>query len=319
MINWPIEVKESKYKDWYDNLIQKAQARGIVNGYKENHHVIPRCFGGDNSKQNIVQLTAREHYIAHALLWKMKFSGVYGGKMAFAFNTFINKMTTEERGIHHTYKISSRTYEVFRKHYSQMLKEKYALEGGTFLGRKHSEETKRKIGEKSKLKEFKRGPDNPNWGKPSKVTPEGKLRQISAVKSRWADPEFKKSMLEKRRAYLESPEGIKERKATADRRRGVKRDPAIMEKIAAKKRGKKEHEIYSPEAILKRKEGLKNRVLSAEAKEKIRQGSLKGCKMPKTKKPCPHCGKMCAGNMLAKWHGDNCKKANTFNSLFDTE
>jgi hypothetical protein len=237
----------------------------------------------------------------------MKFAGVYGSKMAFAFNTFINKMVTDVRGVHHTYTISSRTYETFRKEYSRLLKEKYAREGANFKGKKHSEETKRIIGEKSKLKTFKRGVDHPNYGKPSFVTPEGKARQLDAINARWADPEFKKMMQEKRRVYLTTPEGRAQTKLQSDARRGVARDPAIIEKCAAAKRGKKEHEIYSPEAILKRKEALKNRVLSDEAKEKMRLGRLRGIMLPKKKKPCPHCGKMCAGNMLAKWHGDNCK------------
>lgn len=307
MIIWPVKFVESKYSKWYNNLIHKAQLRGSIQGYKETHHIIPRSFGGDNIKSNVVQLTAREHYIAHALLWKMKFEGIYGSKMAFAFNTFINKMTTKERGVNHTYTISSRMYETFRKHYSQMLKEKYAKEGGTWVGRKHSEESKKKIGEKSKLKEFKRGVDHPSWGKKLNISAEAKLKRKQAIEEMWNDPEKKAEMLQNRKIANQRPEVIAKRKAASDAKIGVKRDPAIMEKCAVAKRGKKEHEIYSPDAILKRKEALKNRVLSDEAKEKIRIGLLKGCKMPKTKKPCPHCGKLCAGNMLAKWHGDNCK------------
>lgn len=315
MIIWPVKFVESKYSKWYNNLIHKAQLRGSIQGYKETHHIIPRSFGGDNIKSNVVQLTAREHYIAHALLWKMKFEGIYGSKMAFAFNTFINKMTTKERGVNHTYTISSRMYETFRKHYSQMLKEKYAKEGGTWVGRKHSEESKKKIGEKSKLKEFKRGVDHPSWGKKLNISAEGKLKRKQAIEEIWNDPEKKAEMLQNRKIANQRPEVIAKRKAASDAKIGVKRDPAIMEKCAAAKRGKKEHEIYSPDAILKRKEALKNRVLSDEAKEKIRIGSLKGCKMPKTKKPCPHCGKMCAGNMLAKWHGDNCKMLTKINNV----
>ena len=307
MIIWPVKFVESKYSKWYNNLIHKAQLRGSIQGYKETHHIIPRSFGGNNIKSNVVQLTAREHYIAHALLWKMKFEGIYGSKMAFAFNTFINKMTTKERGVNHTYTISSRMYETFRKHYSQMLKEKYAKEGGTFTGRTHSEETKKIIGEKSRLKEFKRGVDHPSWGKKLNISAEAKLKRKQAIEEIWNDSEKKAEMLQNRKIANQRPEVIAKRKAASDAKIGVKRDPAIMEKCAAAKRGKKEHEIYSPDAILKRKEALKNRVLSDEAKEKMRIGLLKGCKMPKTKKPCPHCGKMCAGNMLAKWHGDNCK------------
>jgi hypothetical protein len=307
MIAWPVDVEPSKYSKWYDQLIEKAQRRELPKDmYVEKHHIIPRSFGGSNSKENIVKLTAREHYIAHALLWKMKFPGKYGSKMAFAFNTFINKMTTKERDSHTTHKINSRIYEHFRKYYSQMLKDKYAIEGGTWVGRKHTEESKRKIGEKSKLKEFKKGPENPNWGKKLKMTEDGTRRKKEAAAARWADPEFKKTMQEKRKAYIATPEGQAQIKSQADAKRGIARDPAIMEKCAAAKRGKKEHEIYSPEAILIRKQALKNRVLTPEAKAKMWfKGKGKG--IPKIKKPCPHCGKLCAGNMLAKWHGDNCK------------
>ena len=315
MIIWPVKFVESKYSKWYDDLIHKAQLRGTIQGYKETHHIIPRSLGGDNIKSNLVQLTAREHYIAHALLWKMKFEGIYGSKMAFAFNTFINKMTTKERGVNHTYTISSRMYETFRKHYSQMLKEKYAKEGGTFTGRTHSEETKKIIGEKSRLKEFKRGVDHPSWGKKLNISAEAKLKRKQAIEEIWNDPEKKAEMLQNRKIANQRPEVISKRKAASDAKIGVKRDPAIMEKCAVAKRGKKEHEIYSPDAILKRREALKNRVLSDEAKEKMRIGLLKGCKMPKTKKPCPHCGKMCAGNMLAKWHGDNCKMLTKINNV----
>ncbi len=309
MIVWPVKFIESKYSKWYERLIEKAQVRRTISGYKETHHIVPRSFGGNDSKSNLVHLTAREHYIAHALLWKMKFEGVYGSKMAFAFNTFINRMYTKDRAAGCSYKINSRIYESFRKQYSVMLKEKYAREGGTFTGRKHTEETKRKIGEKSKLKEFKRGPENPNWGKKQNVSPEGKASRLAAQQAKWADPAFKEMMKAKRKAFLETPEGQALRQKQADLRRGVKRDPAIMEKCAAAKRGKKEHEIYSPEAILRRKEALKNRVLTPEARARMSfKGKGKG--IPKVKKPCPHCGKMCAGNMLAKWHGPNCKLAN---------
>ena len=322
-IIWPIELTESKYSKWYEALINKAKNR-TIEGYVEKHHIIPRSFGGNDSKANLVSLTAREHYIAHALLWKMKFPGIYNSKMAFAFGTFMNKMTTEIRGVNHTYKISSRMYETFRKEYSRLLKEKYAREGGTWVGRKHSEESKKKIGEKSKLKEFKKGPENPNWGKKLKMTEDGTRRKKEASVARWADPEYKEMMKAKRRAFLETPEGKALLQKQSDSRRGVKRDPAIMEKCAAAKRGKKEHEIYSPEAILKRKEGIKNRVISDEAKEKIRQGALKGCKMPKSddwKKQmsermsgikrqtyvCVHCGKETVLSNINRWHNDNCK------------
>ena len=54
----------------YNNLIQRAANRTLT-GYKETHHIIPRCLGGTDSKDNLVDLTPEEHYIAHQLLVKI--------------------------------------------------------------------------------------------------------------------------------------------------------------------------------------------------------------------------------------------------------
>ena len=324
MINWPVSFTESKYSRWYEALINKAKNR-TIDGYVETHHIVPRSFGGDNSKSNLVKLTAREHYVAHALLWKIKFSGVYGSKMAFAFNTFINKMTSKSRGVHHTYTISSRVYENFRKEYSRILKEKYAREGGTFTGRKHSEETKRLIGEKSKLKEFKRGPENPQWGKKQNVSPEGKAAKLAALKANWSDPVWKQKVLEKRKESNKRPEVIAARKAASDARIGVKRDPAVVEKSASKRRGKKGTELFSEQALANIRAGNKNKVYTPEGKARQIENSRMVGSRPKTdsfkkkmsermkgiKRPtvvCEHCGKECVLSNYNRWHGNNCKQ-----------
>ena len=36
--------------------------------YYENHHILPRCVGGGEEKENKVLLTAKEHFIVHKLL-----------------------------------------------------------------------------------------------------------------------------------------------------------------------------------------------------------------------------------------------------------
>ena len=59
------------YKKHYDLLISKAQKRGKIVGYKEKHHIIPKSLGGSDDKSNIVELTAREHYLAHWLLFRI--------------------------------------------------------------------------------------------------------------------------------------------------------------------------------------------------------------------------------------------------------
>jgi len=55
----------------YNQIINKAKNRIIQDlQYYENHHIIPKCMGGSNKKDNLVKLTAREHFICHWLLFK---------------------------------------------------------------------------------------------------------------------------------------------------------------------------------------------------------------------------------------------------------
>lgn len=58
------------YLTHYNKLITKARNR-ILNEYCEKHHIIPKCIGGNNDPNNIVNLTAEEHFIAHLLLIKI--------------------------------------------------------------------------------------------------------------------------------------------------------------------------------------------------------------------------------------------------------
>jgi hypothetical protein len=59
------------YKKHYRLLCERGQVRILKNTYTEVHHVIPKCLGGGNAKENLTTLTAREHFIAHWLLSRM--------------------------------------------------------------------------------------------------------------------------------------------------------------------------------------------------------------------------------------------------------
>ena len=58
------------YQQIYNNLIDRA-ARRISEGYVEKHHIVPRCLGGTDAKENIVNLYPEEHFLAHQLLVKL--------------------------------------------------------------------------------------------------------------------------------------------------------------------------------------------------------------------------------------------------------
>lgn len=70
------------YQRHYDSLVTKARARVKPKGYIEKHHVIPRSMGGPDTEDNLVCLTAREHFVAHRLLLRIHKSN----EMALALN-----------------------------------------------------------------------------------------------------------------------------------------------------------------------------------------------------------------------------------------
>jgi len=58
------------YQKIYQNLIENRK-QNILESYVETHHIIPKWLGGTDRKENLVKLTAREHFVAHQLLIKI--------------------------------------------------------------------------------------------------------------------------------------------------------------------------------------------------------------------------------------------------------
>jgi hypothetical protein len=76
---------DNKYTRWYYNIIANAQSRTLpADVYTEKHHIIPKSLGGNNSRANLVALTAREHFLCHWLLTKMTLNDALS-KMNYAF------------------------------------------------------------------------------------------------------------------------------------------------------------------------------------------------------------------------------------------
>lgn len=68
-------LPQEDYKKNYDLIVEHAKTRGLnkknLDYYTEEHHIIPKCLGGNNEKTNLVLLTAKEHIIAHILLYRI--------------------------------------------------------------------------------------------------------------------------------------------------------------------------------------------------------------------------------------------------------
>jgi hypothetical protein len=78
--------KEGLYKKLYYSIVARARNRLREEGiYYENHHIIPSSLGGTDDMENIVALTAREHFICHYLLTKITVEYDHKQKMIWAY------------------------------------------------------------------------------------------------------------------------------------------------------------------------------------------------------------------------------------------
>lgn len=60
------------YLKVYNSIINKGKSNIFEkDDYFEEHHIVPKCLGGQDSNDNLVKLTYREHFVAHWLLFRI--------------------------------------------------------------------------------------------------------------------------------------------------------------------------------------------------------------------------------------------------------
>lgn len=157
-------IKSEHYYRRYLKFIDQRKTRDIPLVYTENHHIIPKSLGGSDLPDNIITLTAREHYIAHWLLWKS-----YDSKKMH--NAFWLMCNMKSRNQQREYTINSKIYEKLKQERSLLVGEqmrtnnpsskdnvkemrRIQLRGNNYgianKGKLHSEERRRKSSESHK-------------------------------------------------------------------------------------------------------------------------------------------------------------------------
>lgn len=152
------------HKNRYDKLIKFYQDN-LVDGFLEKHHILPRCMGGNDDKENLVLLPVRVHFIAHYLLYK---TYPENEKLAHAFAMMGVNNKFQHR--------SSKLYEKSRIARSLALKGKKLPEHVKAKMRKpKSEETKMRM-RKPKSVEHRNKISSSNKGKPKSVQSVEKMK-----------------------------------------------------------------------------------------------------------------------------------------------
>jgi len=107
------------YQKIYNQIVKNRLKNPISeNEYGESHHIVPKSLGGSNDVKNIVRLTAREHFICHALLAEMYEENTPEWyKMNNAFMMMKSSSTTHTNNRY----FNSKLYELKRKDFSKVM------------------------------------------------------------------------------------------------------------------------------------------------------------------------------------------------------
>jgi hypothetical protein len=176
------------FSNVYNSIIEnaKCQQRTKSQGtYYESHHIVPKSLGDSDTPDNLVLLTAKEHFVAHHLLTKIHPDS---SKLLLAYFGMCKwKSSTNNRN----YTVTSRTYEKIKNELygtnGKLIGEKHFSHG-----RKHTEEAKKKMS--NSVKESYRKGTRKKHNRSIPHTEETKKKMSIAKKGKYmgADNSFSK-------------------------------------------------------------------------------------------------------------------------------
>lgn len=264
------------YKGLYEKLIS-SRINLEPCGRFEVHHIKPRSLGGDDSKDNLVKLSPREHFVAHILLAK-----IHGGSMWAAASFMSRGGTKSSNG----FRCTSRRYEYIKLKDSEWRSEFYSGDGNPFFGKTHNEQALKKMRKPRVNKEGLFGAFRPAWTgsvissvrryKPRAVLVDTSL--LDFIDSFYIKPDTLKKMAR----FYRSSESMKAVAANCDYT------------------GANNPNYGNGQALSGDKNPMWGKEHAEETKRKI------GEKAKRTLE-CPHCGKISNIANAHRWHFDNCK------------
>lgn len=161
-----VQIVEPFENELYNDYIFRIQnSRDNIkdkNNYQEKHHIVPKCMGGSNDKDNLIYLYAQEHYYAHKLLAKENPDNV-NIKQAWYLMCHIGENNYKP------YQVSAEEFEEARINISKNIS---IMNTGLI----RSEETRKKISEHH-ADIF--GKNNPMYGQHHSEETKEKLRQAN--------------------------------------------------------------------------------------------------------------------------------------------
>lgn len=127
---------EVTYEEFINNILETRGRNGCGDEYHETHHIVPKCMGGTNEEENLIDLYAREHFEAHRLL---ALENPENDGLVYAWWCMAHYKSYDQQ----RYELTSEEYEEARVSYIEKLSIMMSGEGNHFYGKHHSEEMKK--------------------------------------------------------------------------------------------------------------------------------------------------------------------------------
>lgn len=140
------------YNEFINNILNTRGRFNCGEDYHERHHIVPKCCGGTDDTDNLIDLFAQEHYEAHKLL-ALENPECNSLQIAWCLMSKCNNKQLRN------YSVSAEDYEEAKKRNSIILSEMYKAENNPFYGKHFSDETIKQMSEQ------KRGENNHFYGK----------------------------------------------------------------------------------------------------------------------------------------------------------
>jgi hypothetical protein len=197
----------NKYSKTYFAITSTAKQR-TTEGYTELHHIVPQSMGGSNDKENLVELTAREHFICHWLLIKMT-EGKDRSKMLYALNGMKAENRYQQR---YNTKITARVYETYRiehaENHSKTMKGRPAWNKGIKLEGEELEQHRERTRNR-KIDPIKQA--------------EGQRKRVEKIIGQKRNDDTRKKMSESHTGKIKGPQSDEHRLAISLGGKGIKK------------------------------------------------------------------------------------------------